>query len=231
MTAKERPKPKSPVAKRRRTQGRPPLESNKSVGREAVIAATRRILKRATPLQISRAEVAREAGADPSLIRYYFGKKNQLLLEVAREISKDAANRVKPVDPSTSVTQRLKLRITGFILMLRENPHVHNMLVSIIAYHEGYDDKQKEFIRQNMILNPVKDLEALIDEGVASGEFRKVDAKMLHMALIGMCEFAVTAFPIFSIMAGEELDTDETLAKYVDFVADLVISGLKPERA
>src|SRR4051812_7900415 len=81
-----RTKDRATRAGKPRRSGRPDHPRN-AVGREAIIAATRDLLKLKPPSALSRIEIARFAGIDSSLIRYYFGTKDALLTAVATEIS------------------------------------------------------------------------------------------------------------------------------------------------
>jgi len=63
----------------RRRQGRPHKDAP-TVGREALIAATRNLTKTIPAGRITRLDIARAAGVDPALIRYYFGDKSKLLV-------------------------------------------------------------------------------------------------------------------------------------------------------
>ena len=70
---------RSPARKQKRRQGRP-QKDKPAVGRDALIAATRRLMKTKPPAQITRLDIARAAEVDPALIRYYFGDKSELIV-------------------------------------------------------------------------------------------------------------------------------------------------------
>ena len=55
-------------------QGRPQKDMP-AVGRETLIAATRKLMKVMPPGQITRLDIARAAGVDPALIRYVSATK------------------------------------------------------------------------------------------------------------------------------------------------------------
>src|SRR5262252_8404775 len=70
---------RSPARRTKRKQGRPQKDMP-AVGRETLIAATRKLMKVMPPGQITRLDIARAAGVDPALIRYYFGDKSKLIV-------------------------------------------------------------------------------------------------------------------------------------------------------
>src|SRR5262245_5780132 len=89
-----------PARRTKRKQGRP-HKDKPAVGPEALIAATRELMKTKPPAQITRLDIARVAGVDPGLIRYYFGDKSELIvaatLQVGAELRRQqVANFAKP---------------------------------------------------------------------------------------------------------------------------------------
>ena len=60
---------------------------------------------------------------------------------------------------------------------------------------------------------------------------RPVDARYLYIAMAGMNEFAVNAFPLFELLGGKPGDRETTLKAYADFLVDLVLTGIaaKPQ--
>jgi AcrR family transcriptional regulator len=68
------------------------------VGPEALIRAARELLQRLPPAKVTRAEVARHAGVDPALIRYYFRDRESLLLAVGQQIVGEHLQRVRTRD-------------------------------------------------------------------------------------------------------------------------------------
>ena len=57
---------------KKRGQGRP-VSGENDVGRERLLAATEKLLRMMPPAHVTISRIAREANADPALIRYYFG--------------------------------------------------------------------------------------------------------------------------------------------------------------
>ena len=79
----------------RRGKGRP-TASESGVGRDALIsAAQRRCCRNCRRRKSPARAIARRANADPALVRYYFGNRENLLFEVAKQIGAEA-NRPPP---------------------------------------------------------------------------------------------------------------------------------------
>jgi AcrR family transcriptional regulator len=223
MATKSKKAKKSPA---RRGAGRPLSDTN-NVGAQGLIEATIKLLKRAPPAKISAVDLAREAKVDPKLVRYYFGDKSSLMTAVIMHAAKDLSQRrALPVDGRASFHERLQIRIKSLVEVLAENPHLHEMLLQRVVYGEAAELSQIEELRQPLMVEPCRELELLIKEGAAAGKLRMVDARYLYIAIIGMCEFPVNAFPIFSLLFGKAVKREEVLDGYARFLADLVYYGL-----
>lgn len=70
-------------------------------------------------------------------------------------------------------------------------------------------------------------LRLIIADGRRSGELRDdFDARLLDIAIIGLCEFIVVGRPILDGWTARGENSDELVKKYADFVVDLVIRGI-----
>lgn len=73
----------------RRGKGRPTAAAS-GVGRDMLIQAARDLLQELPPAQVTSTAIAKRAGSDPALVRYYFGNRENLLFEVAKQIGEEA---------------------------------------------------------------------------------------------------------------------------------------------
>src|SRR6187549_2317650 len=73
------------VARPRRSRGRPGTQQA-VVGREAIVVAASQLLEKLPPHQVPNVLIARKAGVDPKLVRYYFGNRTELVLAVIEYI-------------------------------------------------------------------------------------------------------------------------------------------------
>ena len=213
-----RPRPR----RTKRKQGRP-QKDKPAVGPDALIAATRQLMRTTPPAQITRLDIARVAGVDPGLIRYYFGNKSKLIvaavLQVGAELrEQQASNVAKPGTPSEKITRRL-----GTLLdTLFEDPSMHHLIIESIIHGTSKEARQ---VRDDMVYGSLKDLSAIIDGGVEAGEFRKVDPRFLFLAIVGVCSHPMAERALFGELVGEELN-QQHLEQYKEFVSQLFLYGL-----
>jgi hypothetical protein len=106
-TASSRKAPATPVVLRKRKRGRP-QSGHAKVGQDTIVAAARQLIEKLRPHQVTIARIAREAGVDPALVRYYFKNREQLLLAVVENILADWAVHPTPDEaPAAQIGKHL----------------------------------------------------------------------------------------------------------------------------
>src|SRR5262245_46532438 len=81
------------LAKRPRRGPRPRQSAESVAGRDTIIRAARRCLIRLGHARVSTRAVASEAGVNQSLIHYYFGTKDGLILAVLEDMNRELLER------------------------------------------------------------------------------------------------------------------------------------------
>jgi AcrR family transcriptional regulator len=207
--------PRTKAAKR--GQGRP---AENVVGRNAVLETAKRLIKELPPARVTISLVARETGVDPALVRYYFGDRSNLLLAVAESMMSDSP---RPAPGSVEPLKAIELSISQTARFTSSTKHIHRLMVDELA-----DAKSGEVGRQLGELNrgAVEALRQLMQrDGGAS--VREVDPTFLHLALVGLFDFFVSAEPVVRQMVPKDTDMKALSAAYEAFVTDLVLNGLR----
>jgi len=208
MTAAKSPK---------RGQGRP---ADSGVGRDVVLKTARRLVKEHPPARVTISMIAREAGVDPALVRYYFGDRSKLLLAVAESMLQETP-RSKPGDIAPDAVIENSIRQTA--RFTSSTKHIHRLMVDELA-----DSKTAEIGQRlgEMNRGAVEAFAALIakDDGAT---LRDVNPLFLHVALLGLFDFFASAEPVVRHMVPEGTDMAELARGYEDFVADLVLNGVR----
>ncbi|MFT4257633.1 MAG: TetR/AcrR family transcriptional regulator [Pseudoxanthomonas sp.] len=216
--------------KKRRAIGRPPMESG-GVGREGLIEKTCELLKTLPPASVTRAEVARYANVDPSLIRYYFNDRSALLVAATERL---AARFKRMIEETTRLCGEdpeglLRGRVNALMDLIISYPFFHRLFVEeLLAI--GSPEGAKLF--RDLALRGVAGYRTVIDQGVEKGVLRNVDAAYLSLAIIGMTEFFVGGTSVLKVVRGGKIDQAKAADEYREFVIDLILNGLRaPVRA
>jgi AcrR family transcriptional regulator len=196
------------------------------VGRDVLIDSTRRLLQIKPPGKVTRDEIARFAGVNPALIRYYFLDKSNLLTAVVEAISKDNLKRLREtLNQEGTAADRLARRVHLLLQMHAENPYYHQLIFEQLGQESSR--KQRRLARE-MIVPYFEEFHRLFSEGRRRGEMRDVDPRFLHVALIGLCELFMNAPYMLRELFQVKAITPQLVREYGDFVVDLLLHGVGP---
>lgn len=216
-----RRKPAAAVAakSRKRKRGRPQSVHAK-VGREAIVVAARQLIEKMRPHQVTIALIAREAGVDPALVRYYFTNRELLLLAVVESILADWA-----AHPSVDETPAAQLA-AHLANMLRFSRTVRSMQRLMV---EECAEAKSPVVRarmQELSAHVVDELDVLLRKD-GSTDDRSLDALFMHVAMIGLCEFFAAAQAMIVPLAPKGMSPTELATRYEAFIRDLVLDGVR----
>lgn len=213
----------------RRGIGRPQLGDPK-VGREALLEKTCELLRTMPPAQVTRAEVARFAQVDPGLIRYYFKDTSSLLVAAAESLCEKFGESMAKTGQLSelSVEERVRARISALLALEIRQPNFNRLMIETVV---GSPTPAAQKLMKDVNARGVNAYRALLDEGLAAGDFRAVDSAFLHFSIIALCEFFVAGLPILAVATGKKADIKAMSEPYRQFICDLVVNGLRPPPA
>ena len=202
----------------RRGKGRPTANES-GVGREALVTAARDLLQELPPAQVTSTAIAKRANADPALVRYYFGNRENLLFEVAKQIGAEA-NRPPP-DEGDPV-ELLADMIHNTFRFTRSAKHMQRLMIEELdsATSPEVRAKMREWNRQPIeTYRRIKELDR-------DGVLREFDPLFMYLATVGISDFFATGAPLIELVVPPGTDMAELGRKYEAFVVDLITRGL-----
>lgn len=204
------------ISSKKRGQGRP----TDAVGKDAVLNKATELLQELPPARVTTSLIAREAGVDPALIRYYFGDREKLLLEVVKRLIADAPEEAATLaDP----LPRLEHTIRNTAHFTRSTKHVHRLMVDELA-----DAKSAEVRKlQGEMNRGAVERYAGIMARDGGADLRAVNPLFLHIALVGLFDFFVSAQSVVRNLVPDDTDMDALAVEFEDFIVDLVLNGLR----
>lgn len=202
----------------RRGKGRPNAE-NSGVGREALISAARDLLQELPPAHVTVTAVARRANADPALVRYYFGNRENLLFEVAKQIGEEAN---RPLPDEGDPVDLLAEMIRNTFRFTRSAKHMQRLMIEELdcASSPEVREKTREWNR-----NPLSNYQR-IQELDSEGTLNSFDPLFMHLAVIGISDFFASGEPLIKLLVPEDTDMKELERQYEAFVIRLLTEGL-----
>ncbi len=137
------------------------------------------------------------------------------------------ANLAFVLDQPISPTEKMRRHIAGIINAYYRVPYL-NRLIHLLL-HQGSEATSKEVHR--FFINPLFDfVRRLLDEGVAAGEFRKVDPALFYISLNGACDHLFYGRQMNARFLGSRI-TDEIRRQYISHMTKLILGGLVIDKA
>ncbi|NIJ07319.1 AcrR family transcriptional regulator [Sphingomonas vulcanisoli] len=207
------------TAPNKRGQGRP-VSGKNDVGRERLLAAAEKLLRIMPPARVTISRIAREANADPALIRYYFGSRAALLIAVVDRVTAHAERRAPGQDDPTEV---LADNIRKTVQFVRSAPFMHRLMIDELGQAGGEEARARV---RDMNLDLVAFYRDLFDTDAGS-ELVGADPLFLYIAILGASDFFSSAEVLIRELMPEGTDMKKLTAGFQDFLAKLVIDGLR----
>jgi AcrR family transcriptional regulator len=213
---------KATTARPRRSRGRPRTQQG-SVGREAIVASARQVLDKLPPHQATISSIARSAGVDPALVRYYFTSREELVLAVIEDIlaTWNFSHPPQAAGPVANLSAVVR-DFADFALNVRS--------MQRLMIEECASSKSPEVRRRVRELNTgVVSRWALLLHAERESSTRATDPLFMHVAIIGMCEFFAAAQAMIMPLVPEGMDAAELAERYKDFIVRLVLDGMRSQ--
>src|SRR5512139_2085590 len=116
--------------RQRRKRGRP-HSSQRTVGREGIIASARKLLETLPPHRVTIVMIARKAGVDPARVRDYFSSREELLFAVVENIVKRWTATHTP--PNGAPAEQLADWIRGMVDFARKVRSMQRLMIEECA--------------------------------------------------------------------------------------------------
>jgi AcrR family transcriptional regulator len=211
---------KAATTKPRRSRGRPKAKEG-SVGREAIVASARKVLDKVPPHEATISSIARSAGVDPALVRYYFSSREELLLAVIEDIIATWKFTRPPQSEGPVVKLTAVIRdIADFALNVRS--------MQRLMIDECANAKSAQVRRRVREMNAgVVSRWALMLHAERESDTHSTDPLFMHVSIIGMCEFFAAAQSMIMPLVPQGMSAKELAERYKDFIVRLVLDGIR----
>jgi AcrR family transcriptional regulator len=180
----------------------------------------------------STRQIAKEAGANMSMINYYFGSKDGVFMEIMSERIQDFSLQLSSIqEENISAMEKLTMVIEQYVRRILSNISFHKMMhreMSLSQRPEMFS-KLKQAMSENLM-----SIEGLINKGIEDGSFRQVDVRMLIATIMGTITNVATSPS--KITAGSKLDIQipeerEILTeRLINYLKDLITTYITPQK-
>jgi TetR/AcrR family transcriptional regulator len=172
-------------------------------------------------------EIATAAHANKAMLYYYFGDKRRLHRAVMENLLRQLRNvTFGAAAAKASSRDRLMAWVNGYFDFLATHPNYPRLV-----QREVMETSKIEWIVRKYFRPFHKRLSGLIEDGVASGEFRKVDAHQTVFTLVGMTVFYFASAPVMSRVVGHNTLSAQALKMRRRALLDFLEHGLMRRQA
>ena len=172
-------------------------------------------------------EVAAAAHANKAMLYYYFGDKRRLHRAVMENLLRQLRNvTFGAAAAKTNSRDRLIVWMNGYFDFLATHPNYPRLV-----QREVMETSKIQWIVREYFRPFHKRLTGLIEDGVASGEFRKVDPHQTVFTLLGMTVFYFASAPVMSRVTGHNILSAQALRLRRRALLDFLEHGLMRRRA
>lgn len=178
----------------------------------------------------STRQIAKEAGANMSMINYYFGSKEGVFAEIMNARIQSFRTVLESIHQDNLSSMEKLLKVTeGYARKILCNPGIHKMMHRELSLSQRPEmfTKIKNSMAENFMM-----IERIINEGIEQGDFRSVDVRLLIATIMGTIS-NVTNSPA-KITSGTSLDINNPkdrkaiTERLVIHLHDLIIKYLTP---
>jgi AcrR family transcriptional regulator len=162
-------------------------------------------------------EVAKRAGVSKGLLYLYFKTKEELFKAVVRSfvIPRIDALTASVATSDLSAEEIIRGPLLGFMKSLPRSPV--GVVVRLMISEGSKHPDLVAFYWDNVASRGIDTLAAIVDRGVANGEFRRTAVSDMPHVLVLPAIFSL----IFTIVFGDQsLDTDKLIDTHIDIVVE-----------
>jgi len=168
-------------------------------------------------------EIARAAKVNKALLYYYFRSKEELHRFVLETLLSQLRTRVWDLHTAKlPARKRLAAVFDNFFEFVRRHPNYPRL----IQREMMSDGRNVEWIVSEYYKPLHARLVALIEDGISSGEFRRVDARNTALTVVSSMVFYFAAAPVLKRILGHDPLRPQEVARRRQAIQDLLEHGL-----
>lgn len=202
------------------------MDADTPTARDQLLDATGELMTEQRSIDISLSEIAERSGLNSALVKYYFGSKNGLLVELLRKVLGPRMAELQPLARAElAPNEKLRIHINGVVNTYFKYPYV-NRLMHYLLTEAG---QEYGMIIAEEFARPLVDTQrAILAEGAEQGIFRDTDPLMFYFHLVGACDYLFFGQATLKHVFGVEEVTQDLKRRYVEHIHHTLTKGLAP---
>ena len=193
--------------------------------RETLLEAASSLMRELDTIDIGILDIAARAEVNHGMIRYYFGSKEGMLLAL---LDRDVCVRIRQLNAlfrlDVSPTERMRIHLEGIIDTYYQIPYLNRLIQAMVR------DASAERVHHiaEELLKPIANAQhRIIRDGIAAGEFRKIDPKLFYFNTIGSADgLYANRFTLSAVFGGIAEADDALHERYKRQTVETLMAGL-----
>lgn len=187
------------------------------IRRRKIIDTATKVFSKRGFMEATISEIAKEANISEASIYEYFTTKEGLLFSIPTESSQELFDTMAfHLKLIRGAANKLRAIVFLFIDSYRKNPE----FATVLMLHLKHNKKFLDTDGHKDIKAGIKQITAVIDQGIETGEFREgLNSYLIRSMILGTIEHLVTNW----VMTGKP----ENLEELVDPLIDTIIQGIR----
>ena len=202
-------------------RGRKKIENPETARR--ILSAAERIFAERGLAGARTEEIARAARVNKAMLYYYFESKERLHRAVFENLFRQATRLVQEgMPPNASAQQIILAFVDGYFKFRVAYPNYARLMQQLMMESpEEFRRIARQYFRQGY-----NELTRAIEQGMARGEFHRVDPKHMVLNIIAMIVFYFSGAPAHSVLLGQDALQPHAVAEHKRAVVELLEHGL-----
>lgn len=191
--------------------------------REELLRVASELMIEKDSIDISLGEIAKRAGLNSALVSYYFGSKDGLLMALVKRDTAEAVETLRELaEADLPADVKLKRHLAGVINFNFRHPYLTRLIHQLMR-----DPKSKlsREITQFFTLPVTKAQASILEDGMKSGLFRKIDPVLFYFAAVGACDYLFWGGSALRYVFGLDKIDDALRRRFADHMAELFLEG------
>lgn len=193
--------------------------------REALLDAASALMREQDTVDIGILDIAARADVNHGMIRYYFGNKEGMLLAL---LERDVGVRIRQLGAlarlNVTPTEKMRIHLEGVLDTYYQIPYLNRLIQAMVR--DATPERVHHIAEE--LLKPIAGAQhQIIEQGMAAGEFRKVDPKLFYFNTIGSADgLYANRFTLSAVFGGIPAADDALHERYKRQTVATLMAGL-----
>ncbi|AOH83287.1 hypothetical protein AWL63_04180 [Sphingomonas panacis] len=193
--------------------------------REQLLNAAADLMRERGSIDITLTEIARRANINSAMVKYYFGNKAGMLVELLRKVMLPGMKQLDHLlGMSISPEKKLEVHISGIANTYLRHPYINALMHHLIL------ESPETFgaVIDRELSRPVAEAQRqIMAEGVKAGVFREMDPVILYLIITGTCDQLFLRKLLLRELLGGESLSEERRRQFVEELCSIILDGIR----